>query len=157
MANIAQMVNVLQAMILTFGKDMVLTPTWHVFKLYAPHQDAVRLEIRSDALECSYQEYPYPSVSAAASIADDQSVSISLINTDPVEPVPIVLKLDGLHPLGSPTGEIITAPVLTACNTPDTPNEVSARAWSNFTWSGQTLKAELPPAAVATLSFAKSS
>ena len=157
MANIAQVVNVLQAMILTFGPEMVLTPTWHVFKLYAPHQDATRLEIKSDAPDCSYQEYTYPSVSAVASIADDQSVSISLTNTDPAEPVSVVLNLEGLHPLTRPTGEIITAPLLTACNTPEAPNAVTSRAWSDFTWSGQTLKAELPPASVATLTFAMSS
>jgi alpha-N-arabinofuranosidase len=154
MANIAQMVNVLQAMILTFGKDLVLTPTWHVFKLYAPHQDATRLEVKSDAPDYLYQEYPYPSVSAAASLAGDRSVSVSLTNTDPAEPVSVVLNLDGLHPLARPAGEIITAPVLTACNTPAAPNEVSSRAWANFTWSGQTLRTELPPAAVATLTFA---
>ncbi len=157
MANIAQMVNVLQAMILTFGQDIVLTPSWHVFKLYAPHQDATRLEIKSDAPDRLYQKYPYPSVSAAASRADDQSVCISLTNTDPAEPVSIVLNLEGLHPLVGPTGEIITAPILTACNTPEAPDQVSSRAWKEFTWSGQTLKAELPPASVATLTFAKSS
>jgi alpha-N-arabinofuranosidase len=104
-----------------------------------------------------YQKYPYPSVSAAASRADDQSVCISLTNTDPAEPVSIVLNLEGLHPLVGPTGEIITAPILTACNTPEAPDAVSSRAWKEFTWSGQTLKAELPPASVATLTFAKSS
>lgn len=43
MANIAQIVNVLQSMILTKGKDMVLTPTYHVFEMYKVHQDATFL------------------------------------------------------------------------------------------------------------------
>ena len=45
MTNIAQMVNVLQAMILTKDNEMVLTPTYYVFKMYSVHQDAVMLPV----------------------------------------------------------------------------------------------------------------
>ena len=38
MANIAQMINVLQAMILTDKEKMVLTPTYHVFEMFKVHQ-----------------------------------------------------------------------------------------------------------------------
>src|SRR2546430_8631071 len=49
MANIAQMVNVLQAMILTDEAKMVLTPTYHVFRMYVPFQDATFLAVKIDA------------------------------------------------------------------------------------------------------------
>ena len=48
-ANIAQMVNVLQAMIFTRGEKMVLTPTYHVFRMYVPFQDATFLPVQFDA------------------------------------------------------------------------------------------------------------
>ncbi|MBX3096207.1 MAG: alpha-N-arabinofuranosidase [Fimbriimonadaceae bacterium] len=63
MANIAQMVNVLQAMILTDGPNMVLTPTYHVFEMYAGHQGAQRIDL---AVECDTL-HALPSVSATAS------------------------------------------------------------------------------------------
>ena len=49
MANIAQMVNVLQAMILTDKEKMVLTPTYHVFQMYVPFQDATFVPVTFDA------------------------------------------------------------------------------------------------------------
>ena len=49
MANIAQMVNVLQAMILTDKEKMVLTPTYHVFRMYVPFQDATFVPVTFDA------------------------------------------------------------------------------------------------------------
>ena len=115
MANIAQMVNVLQAMILTFGERMVLTPTWHVFKLYQPHQDATRLSIESDAPIRHFEDYPYPSVSAVASLDHDQAVTVSLTNTSSTESVNVSLKFKGMDALEGPTGELIVSPQLTAC------------------------------------------
>jgi len=44
MANIAQMVNVLQAIILTKEEKMILTPTYHVFDLYKEHHDGTLIE-----------------------------------------------------------------------------------------------------------------
>ena len=49
MANIAQMINVLQAMILTDKEKMVLTPTYYVFKMYVPFQDATFVPVTFDA------------------------------------------------------------------------------------------------------------
>lgn len=153
MANIAQVVNVLQAMILTFGREMVLTPTWHVFKLYTPHHDAARLPVTSDAPGRTHDDYPYPSLSAVASLAADRSVSVSLTNTDPDHAIAVNLTFAGGAAWRSPVGELLASPELTACNTPDAPDLVASRPWSGFAWDGSTLRAELPPAAVATITF----
>jgi alpha-N-arabinofuranosidase len=156
MANIAQVVNVLQAMILTFGREMVRTPTWHVFKLYTPHHDAARLPVASDAPERTHGEYPYPSLSAVASLGADRSISVSLTNTDPDHATAVNLSFAGGAALRAPVAELLTSPELTACNTPDAPNRVAARPWSDFRWDGTTLRADLPPASVATLTFPRS-
>lgn len=153
MANIAQMVNVLQAMILTFGERMVLTPTWHVFKLYQGHQDASRLSVKCDGPTRKHEEYPYPAVSAVASLGKDRAVTVSLTNTSPATPLPIVLRFENIASLGHPTGELVGSPELTACNTPELPDQVSARPWSDYAWSDGCLTATLPPASVATLRF----
>ncbi len=153
MANIAQMVNVLQAMVLTFGRDLVLTPTWHVFKLYTRHHDAARLPVVSDAPGRTHGEYPYPSLSAVASLGADGAISVSLTNTDPDHATAINLSFTGGSALQAPAAEIVTSPELTACNTPDTPDRVRSRPWTWFAWDGSTFRADLPPASVATITF----
>ena len=52
MGNIAQVANVLQSLVLTEGERMVLTPTYHVFDLYQPHQGgtSVRTEFEAPAV-----------------------------------------------------------------------------------------------------------
>ena len=80
MANIAQVVNVLQAMVLTRGRDMVLTPTYHVFKMYKPHMDATFIPA---TLECekiqATADVQIPSVSVTASKKDGK-VTVCLTN-----------------------------------------------------------------------------
>ena len=49
MANIAQIINVLQAMILTQGDQMITTPTFHVYEMYQLHQNAQVLPCGSHA------------------------------------------------------------------------------------------------------------
>jgi alpha-N-arabinofuranosidase len=65
MANIAQTVNVLQAMVLTQGDAIVLTPTYHLFKLYIPFQDATSLPVSYDARQdYAFGDYRVPAISA---------------------------------------------------------------------------------------------
>lgn len=68
MANIAQVVNVLQSMILTKGKEMVLTPTYYVFKMYKVHQDATYLPIEISCQQMNVRDKrTLPLISATAS------------------------------------------------------------------------------------------
>ena len=97
MANIAQIVNVLQSMILTKGKDMVLTPTYHVFRMYNVHQDATYLPTDCSSAVCtapSGQNYPDLSVTASKSDA----VHISLVNASLSEDKEIEISFDSLKP-----------------------------------------------------------
>ena len=100
MANIAQMVNVLQSMILTEGEKMVKTPTYHVFDLYQVHQEndllASSLETEQVGLE---DEYMVPNLTESVSVDADGVLHITMTNVDlekayPVEAVILGKKAD---------------------------------------------------------------
>lgn len=107
MANIAQMVNVLQAMVLTEGEKMVLTPTYYVFKMMKPHMDAENLDvdITSGGLEVNGRIVPDVSMSASYK---DGKITISLCNTslDNSEDVEIEIRDASVSVV---TGEVMAA------------------------------------------------
>lgn len=97
MANIAQIVNVLQSMILTKGSEIVLTPTYHVFRMYNVHQDAdyVPVDYNAESTTApSGQSYPELSVSASRSDA----LHVSLVNVSLTEEKDVELSFDSLSP-----------------------------------------------------------
>ena len=153
MANAAQVANVLHSVLLTFGAHTVRTPTWHAFHLYMPHQDARRLPVATDLALATHEGLAYPRVSASASLADDGSVTITLAHTDPVESIALELNLTGAPATIRPSGRILTAAALTDCNTPDAPDRVAARSWSEFQFNHGRLTATLPPASLVAISF----
>ena len=156
MANIAQVINVLHAMILTFGEKMFCTPSWHVFQMYLAHQDAARLPVTGDPLMRSHEDGSYPRVSATASLAADNSVTVTLAHTDPAKPVSVQLTLTGLPSIAlAKEGRILTAPALTDVNTPANPNRVASMPWTDFSFDGSKLIATLPPGCVAAVTFSK--
>ncbi len=95
MANIAQTINVLQAMLLTKGKEMVKTPSFYVFKMYKVHQDATLLPITVECEDYEYDGMKLPSVSASASQNNDGIINISLTNINPDRESAISLDLLG--------------------------------------------------------------
>ncbi|UTR16225.1 alpha-N-arabinofuranosidase [Salipaludibacillus sp. LMS25] len=153
MANIAQMVNVLQAMILTEGDKIVKTPTYHVFNMYKVHQDAERLAIKQAEDTYEFGGETLPRVSTTASKNSKGEINISLCHIDPSEETTVSLNLQGLTELNHVTGSIITASELNAHNTFDQPHNVTAEAYSNFTQQGTTLTLTVPPASVLTLTI----
>lgn len=82
MTNIAQMVNVLQAMILTDGPKILLTPTYHVYEMYRPFQGAIALPAEVDSPLYSHGEAAIPAVSASAAKGSDGELVIALTNAD---------------------------------------------------------------------------
>ena len=71
MANIAQMINVLQAMILTDKEKMLLTPTYHVFEMYKPFQNATLLPTELTTPDYKHGDVAIPAVSVSAARAAD--------------------------------------------------------------------------------------
>src|SRR6185295_3562436 len=107
-ANLAQTVNVLQAVILTEegAGRFVLTPTWHVFSLYAAHQGAKRLRIEHTAKTVKHEGREYPAVSATASLASAGTVHVTLCNTDAENAVEVELALAG-RAVTVPTAQVV--------------------------------------------------
>src|SRR5208283_5424521 len=89
MANIAQMINVLQAMILTDKEKMVLTPTYYVFKMYAPFQDATLVPVSFDAGTYTQGSNTLPRVDALAARDASGKLWLEITNLDPEKPVDI--------------------------------------------------------------------
>jgi alpha-N-arabinofuranosidase len=150
MANIAQTVNVLQAMILTDGDALVRTPTYHVFEMNKGHHDAQRLRLAlQDVPSRGEGESQVQSVSASASIKDGR-VLVSLTNLDADEPVELVLNLRGDH-VGAPVGRLLAATALTAHNTPADPDEVCPGPLDEVQVDDGVLSVRLPAHSFATV------
>ncbi len=153
MSNIAQMVNVLQAMILTDGPRMVLTPTYHVFDMYKVHRDATSLAVDVQGPEWAVGAATVPQVSASASRDAAGTLHLSLVNTDPERPVRVLCRVVGAEPR-SASGRVLTAPALQAHNTFDSPDAVKPAPLADFTLSGGVLTLLLPSKSVAVMDIA---
>ncbi len=125
-ANIAQMVNVLQAMILTDKEKMVLTPTYHTFRLYVPFQNATRLAIDYDAGNYQIEDLSLPRIDAVAALGEDGQIFVAITNIDPNNPVTIDLSLKG-HSMIRAKGESLYAGTIDAINTFEEPENVSPK------------------------------
>ncbi|MCB2076159.1 MAG: alpha-N-arabinofuranosidase [Novosphingobium sp.] len=147
MANIAQMVNVLQAMVLTDGAKMVRTPTYHVFRMYVPFQDARLLPVSMDPGEIRLGEAVLPRRDAIAARAADGSLWLSVVNIDPQAPTSITLEISGVKARRA-SGEVLSAARFDAINTFDQPDTVAPRAADVGAVDGK-VRLSLPPASVA--------
>lgn len=153
MANIAQTINVLQAMVLTDGERMVRTPTYHVFEMFNVHQDgtALPVELTTDDYELGGQRMP--AISASATRDKEGVVSLSLVNSDPKQSKPIRCQIAGAA-LKSVSGRVLTAQEITAHNTFDKPDAVQPAAFDDARLEGANLLVTLPPKSVVVLRLA---
>ncbi len=146
MTNIAQMVNVLQAMILTEGPKMALTPTYHVFQMYIPFQGATHLPTEITTPDYSLGEYTVPAVSVSAARDTEGNLQLALVNLDPHREAVVTTKLSGANAKAA-QGRVLTAKTMDARNTVDvpeaiTPVKISAKR------DGAALVLRLPPKSV---------
>lgn len=121
MANIAQMVNVLQSMVLTEGDKMVLTPTYYLFKMMKGHMDADRLDIDYDSKEYEVNGISVPKISMSASSKDDK-ITVSVCNTSVSEDEDIVLDIRDAD-ITSASAQILTGEI-NAHNTFEAPDTI---------------------------------
>ncbi|MFD1848598.1 alpha-N-arabinofuranosidase [Oceanobacillus bengalensis] len=152
MTNIAQMINVIQAMILTENDKMILTPTYHVFEMYKVHQDADRIALDFHVDTINENGFTFPQVSVSASKAKDGTVNISLCNLDKAKTASLDLDLRGLD-VSEVTGRILTANEMNAINTFEEPENVTPKTFTGFTKEGNRLDIELPSKSVVVLSI----
>jgi alpha-N-arabinofuranosidase len=128
-ANIAQMINVLQAMIMTDGPKMVLTPTYHVYRMYVPFQNATSLPVSVDAGAYTVGGLSMPRVDAVAARDSAGKVWLALTNVDPNRPVRIEVTIGGVS-VRSARGEILTAAAVDGRNSFTAPTQVAPKPYS---------------------------
>jgi alpha-N-arabinofuranosidase len=129
MTNIAQMVNVLQAMIVTEGPKMVLTPTYHVYKMYVPFQDATLLPISFNAGVYKFDKITLPKVDAIAAKGKDGKIWLALINLDPNNSTNVTANIPGITAT-SAVGEVLTAASFNTINNFEAPNAVAPKPYN---------------------------
>ena len=146
MANIAQTVNVLQAVILTEGDKMILTPTYHVFDLYKNHHDATLLGHWLDAGEIASNGVSMPGLSASASEKDGR-ITVTMANLSADRADEIDLSLYGAN-ASAVSGRILTGGI-TSKNDFDMPQAVSINPLDGIETTCEGLRFALPACAVA--------
>jgi alpha-L-arabinofuranosidase len=149
-ANIAQMVNVLQAMILTRGDAMILTPTYHVFELFTPHHDATLLPISLEEGSYAFSGDSVPAVSASASRDSAGRIHITLANLDPGHRRTIRAEVRGAG-VSALSGRILTAAAMNAHNTVDDPAAVRPGPFRDARLVGGRLVIDLPAKSIVVL------
>ncbi len=109
MANIAQTVNVLQAVILTEGEKMLLTPTYHVFEMYKGHQDARQLESYVETTLTGEGEDQVPNLHISAS-EGKEGVLVTIANLSDTDSAELDCALTGIGRAASVEGRVLTGP-----------------------------------------------
>ena len=143
LAAIAQMVNVLQAMILTDKEKMILTPTYHVFDMYQPFMEATPYKATVSDASYTFGDNKLPLIDVSAARGKDGKLWLAIVNTDPHRAVTVRTALTG-----SAAGRILTGPTMDAHNSFTAPNAVHPVAFSGSSENGK-LVFHMPPMAVA--------
>ncbi|AOZ92390.1 alpha-N-arabinofuranosidase [Paenibacillus crassostreae] len=152
MANIAQVVNVLQSVILTEGEKMILTPTYHVFDMFKVHQDAELLYNHTVTADYELDGNKIPQVSVSASKDKNGIIHISLCNVSHKDEADLKIDLRGLT--GSQvkiSGTELKATTMDAHNTFEQPENVAPSEFTAFKLNGTDIDVKLAPMSVTVL------
>jgi len=150
MANLAQAINVLQAVILTDEEKMILTPTYHVMEMYNVHQDARLLPLQINTSDYVVGADKLPAISGSASQDANGRTHISLVNIHPKEKQKLVINVAGKNYKGI-TGRILTSGNLQDHNTFQNPEKVKPQTFKGARLKNNIIEVELPPTAVVLL------
>jgi len=150
MANLAQTVNVLQAVVLTDKGKMIVTPTYHVFDMFKVHQNALWIRTNIESPDYVLGNQMLPAVNSSASIDEQGKLHISLCNIDPKSRQKIVCELNK-YSATKVSGQILTSKEMNAHNTFDKPNVVVPKKFSDFKTNGKGIAINLPPMSVVML------
>ncbi len=147
MANLAQTVNVLQAVILTDDEKMILTPTYHVMKMYTVHHDATRLDLDVNTESYEFEGKKLPAISVSASKDAQGKVHISLVNVDMNKAHEVVLDLSKLN-LKNAAASILGSEQVQDHNSFEDPTKIEVKEFDEFKFKKGDLRVELPPFSV---------
>jgi alpha-L-arabinofuranosidase len=151
MANIAQMINVLQSMIMTDKEKMALTPTYYIYKMYVPFQDATFVPVTFDAGTYTHGDVTLPRVDAIAAKDTAGKLWLAITNVDPNKTAETEIVFAGAV-AKSASGETLTAPKVDSVNTFEAPNTVMPKPVTANVQEG-TLKLKLQPKSVTVVSI----
>jgi len=146
-ANLAQVVNVLQSVILTKGNDMLLTPTYHVFDMYKVHQESKLLHTNIASPDYVVDNQKIPAVSVSASQDSSGAIHISLVNIDANNAITIKTSLPNIA-FKTIQAQILTAPKFTDVNSFENKNVVVPTAFNGVKKEGNELVITLPKLSV---------
>lgn len=150
MANIAQTINVLQAVILTKDEKIVLTPTYWVYYLYKDHQDATLIPVKFNANKIKYQGGEMDAISVSASRNAEGKINITLVNIDPNKAQSIAGVLNGVN-AKKVSGKILSSSKVSNYNTFETPNAVTVKEFNGAKVNGGQLSVSLPAGSIVQL------
>ena len=152
MAASAQAINVLQALMLTKGREMVLTPTYHVFEMYKVHHDATLLPVELSAPRYFLGKGSVPSLHASASRDARGVLHLSIVNLDPNRPANVTLKVSGATPKRA-SGRTLSAAAMTALNDFGAPPSVKPEPLTGVQLEGDRIRLSLPSKSVTVLAL----
>ena len=150
MANLAQIVNVLQAVILTKEEKLILTPTYHVMEMYNVHQDATLLPLTVTTNNYQFGNDKLPAVSASASKDKSGLTHISLVNIDANKAHDIAITINGAA-YKTVTGRILTSDKLQNYNSFENPDKIKPAGFTGASLSSSALRVKIPPFSVVVL------
>jgi len=150
MANLAQTVNVLQAVILTENEKMILTPTYHVMNMYKVHQDAKLIPLSFDSPSYNFKGETLPALTVSASKDANEKVHISFTNIDTKIGSTVLIDLNELG-LKSMTGSILSSKTLQDHNSFENPNKIEPKNFKDFKFNKGMLEVTIPPFSVLVL------
>ncbi|MDF2964113.1 MAG: alpha-N-arabinofuranosidase [Paenibacillus sp.] len=152
MANIAQTINVLQAVILTEGEKMILTPTYHVFEMFKVHQDAIMQPIEIQCGTYKFNGEEVPQLSVSASMDAEGRLNITICNTDPKNIALVECSAEGF--IGKQvTGRILASSSMNSHNTFENPDHVKPEPFTGVQLNEEGFHAEIPPMSVVVLTI----
>ncbi|MBP7401950.1 MAG: alpha-N-arabinofuranosidase [Clostridia bacterium] len=153
MTNIAQTINVLQAVILTDGGRMILTPTYHVYDLYQVHQGARLLDSTLTSADYAFGAETLKQVNASVSRNAEGVIHVTFCNLHPDKPARIRIDVEGIDAVRSVEGKVLTSPDMRTHNTFERPDALEPAGFTDVTVDGASLDAVLPAKSVVRLAL----
>ena len=153
MANIAQLINVLQAVILTDGEKMLKTPTYHVFRMYADHQDAQLVESSIETKEIGTEGVCLPNLTESASVDCNGNLQITMTNLSASEDCTVDTMITEFE--GSKVHAEILCGEMHAHNTFEAPDEVHAVPFDGVEVTNTGLRFTIPACSVLKITYEK--
>lgn len=151
MANIAQTVNVLQAVIFTEGEKMLLTPTYHIFDMYKVHQDATMLPTSVKCPEFGIDGFNMDQVNASASKDAEGKIHVSLVNVALDKPIKVKCDIRGANVKTIGEAQLLTSDKIADCNTFDNQHKIELAAFKKCSLKDGILTVEMPAKSVVTI------